>query len=198
MAIKGYKKKVAPSLDVLELKRLIDVWREPATVHVDSRLVVPDTSNRSHTGLSVDHCHLIASMMMIDGFRSRDKQAQKQHQQRHKDTPKGWGEAKQGHDVPVLVRGSPASSISTESLQYWQEVTSEEPDWPAVTVDVGGWFTSLGNGHFMQALNLFHQRKESVFTNATYTPNPDDEPLCAALATGVESIVLKARILRPF
>ena len=77
MAIKGYKKKVEPSAEVMELKKLIDSWREPAAVYVDSRLVVPDTSNRSHTGLSVDHCHLIASpdademAAMIQDFRMR-------------------------------------------------------------------------------------------------------------------------------
>lgn len=174
MAIKGYKKKVEPSAEVMELKKLIDSWREPAAVYVDSRLVVPDTSNRSHTGLSVDHCHLIASMMMIDGFRSRDPEEQRQHAQR-KGAAKGgkaWGEAKQGHDVPILVRGSPSSAISTESLDYWREVTSEDADWPQVTVQQS-WFTSLGNGHFMQALNLFHQRKASVFTSQAYVPDPE-------------------------
>ena len=35
--------------------------------------VVPDSSNRTHTGLSVDHVHFIASNILKNGFRSRTK-----------------------------------------------------------------------------------------------------------------------------
>jgi len=77
MAIKGYKQKVEPPPKIHELKALIDKWREPSLVKVDSRLVVPDTSNRGHSGLSVDHVHLLATMMMKDGFRSRNPEFKK-------------------------------------------------------------------------------------------------------------------------
>jgi len=177
MTIKGYKTKVRPSPQVHELKRLIDKWREPELLMVRSNLIVPDTSNRSHTGLSVDHCHLIASMMLKDGFRSREAQYRRNNQQ--------------GHDIPVLVRGCRSSPISVESLAYWRSATHDEPDFPRVTI-ADGWFTSLGNGHFMQALNLFEQQCVSVFTEEAFTADPSDQALTKALHQGVQSIVLRS------
>ena len=136
MAIKGYKQKVEPPPKIHELKALIDKWREPSLVKVDSRLVVPDTSNRGHSGLSVDHVHLLATMMMKDGFRSRNPEFKKKghdgkpmqvNPTHHKSTVfivefLTSNFPSQGHDIPVLVRGSPNSEISVESLSYWRSV----------------------------------------------------------------------------
>ena len=71
MAIKGYKTVVAPSTLVRELKRLLDRWREPRLTRVRADRVVPDVSNREHTGLSLDHIHFLATSMQTGGFRSR-------------------------------------------------------------------------------------------------------------------------------
>jgi len=177
MPILGYKRRVVASPEVLEMKTLIDKWREPALAYIQPSQVVPDTSNRSSTGLSVDHVHLLATMMLKDGFRSRDK--------------------KGGHDIPVLVRGSRASPISVESLHIWRSVTKDEPDFPRVVCEKDSkehWFTSLGNGHFMQALNLLDQRMANVFTEEKFIPNPADAALGRALSQGVQSIVLRPDI----
>ena len=99
MGIKGFKQVVRPSPEVQEMKRIIDAWREPQLQRVRSCDVVPDTSNRGHTGLSVDHVHFIASSMLKYGFRARDTQ---------NSTLRG-----QPHDIPVLVRGRPVSSTLT-------------------------------------------------------------------------------------
>jgi len=181
MGIRGYKKFVTPTPEIHELKQLIDKWREPSLEFISSRLVVPDTSNRGHTGLSVDHCHLIASIIQVDGFRSRE--------------PDFVRKGQQGHDIPVLVRGSPDSPISSESLSYWKEATAGEPLFPRVKIgETGEWFTSLGNGHFMQALNLLDQRMANVFTEEKFIPNPADAALGRALSQGVQSIVLRPDI----
>jgi len=177
MPIFGYKRRVVASPEVLEMKTLIDKWREPALAYIQPSQVVPDTSNRSSTGLSVDHVHLLATMMLKDGFRSRDK--------------------KGGHDIPVLVRGSRASPISVESLHIWRSVTKDEPDFPRVVCEKDSkehWFTSLGNGHFMQALNLFDQGVANVFTGDKFMPDPEDAGLLKALGVGVQSIVLKSEM----
>ena len=55
MTITGYRTVVKPSPQVRELKRILDRWREPGMQNVTSNLIVPDTSNRDHTGLSDDH-----------------------------------------------------------------------------------------------------------------------------------------------
>jgi hypothetical protein len=44
MTITGFKTVVKPSPQVIELKRLLDRWREPELQRVRSDLVVPDTS----------------------------------------------------------------------------------------------------------------------------------------------------------
>ena len=168
MVIKGFKTVVKPTPEIHELKRLIDKWREDSLLLVDSRTVVPDTSNRRHSGLSVDHVHLIASMMLKDGFRSREARFRNAQQGKAAKV-----QQQQGHDIPLLVRGSLSAPVSVESLSIWRDETAREKGFPRVSIGSGGsvaagedhaWFTSLGNGHFMQALNLFHQRAPSVFT----------------------------------
>lgn len=113
MGIKGFKLIVKPTEDVVELKRLIDQWREPALLHVRSCDVVPDTSNRSHTGLSVDHVHFIASNILKHGFRSRDDGGGGPAEL---SAPQSKGDP---HDVPVYVRASPSCKIASESLGKW-------------------------------------------------------------------------------
>lgn len=179
MGIYGYKKIVKAPPEIHEMKALIDKWREPELVQVDSRTVVPDSSNRGHTGLSVDHCHLLATMFLKDGFRPR--------------APDFASTGKQGHDIPVLVRGSLDSPVSAESLSFWRSAVEREADFPRARIDgrSGDWFTSLGNGHFMQALNLHHEQVVNLFTGERFRPNPDDSALLAALRLGVQSIVLR-------
>ena len=62
MVIRGFRTKVEPGPKVEELKFLLDAWREKGPlIKVKSCDVVPDSSNRGHTGLSIDHVHFIAS-----------------------------------------------------------------------------------------------------------------------------------------
>ena len=187
MGIRGYKKKVTPSPEVYELKRMIDKWREHRGLEfVQSRLVVPDTSNRSHTALSVDHCHLIATMMLVEGFRERIpvNVASSNRSFQH------------GHDIPVLVRGKRENPVDSEGLAYWREATNETKGFPTVKIseDDDTWFCSLGNGHFMQALNLIQQNVENVFTGHSFQADPSDLALARALTLGVESIVLRSEM----
>ena len=61
---------------MVELGRLISKWREAdALVKVRSVQVIPDYSNRGHTGLSVEHVHYLASSFKRRGFipRGSDK-----------------------------------------------------------------------------------------------------------------------------
>ena len=47
-----------------------------------------------------------------------------------------------------------------------------------------GWFTSLGNGHFTQALNLFRHNCISKFTRKAFVAPESDVKLIAALNDG--------------
>eukprot|EP00946_MAST-07B_sp_MAST-7B-sp1_P002186 g2186.t1 len=183
MAITGYKTVVEPSPLVRELKRLLDRWREEDLIVVRSDRVVPDISNRGHTGLSLDHIHFLATSMQTSGFRARPAPGDF--------SSKGIGKP---HDVPVYVRGSPQCVIARRSILEMRAMAEREPDYPRVHIDENdarGWFCSLGNGHFTQALNCFRQHIRSVFTGERYAVPKSDVALSAAVNDGVLAIVLR-------
>lgn len=178
MVIKGYRTKVTPTDKVKQLKYLLDTWREKDLANVRSCDIVPDASNRSHTGLSIDHVHFIASSMLTKGFRSREGGVKVR-------------EKVQPHDIPVLCRGSFKCPIARDSLHFWRIQVKKEPRFPKVVINEENFFTSLGNGHFTQALNLFRHQQLSKFTGKPFVPPPADEKLWNALDEGVQAIVLR-------
>jgi len=181
MVIRGFRTKVEPGPKVEELKFLLDAWREKGPlIKVKSCDVVPDSSNRGHTGLSIDHVHFIASNILKSGFRSRDGDVVK----RRKVQP---------HDIPVLCRGDSTCPIANDSLKYWKKNVHDQPLFPKIVINEkqDGWFTSLGNGHFTQALNLFRHNCISKFTGKAFVAPESDVKLIAALNDGIESIVLR-------
>ena len=115
------------------LNKLIAKWREPGVHAIRPCDVVPDTTNRENTGLSVVHCHYLATLMESEGFHKRDGQ--------------------RGHDIPVLVKESAQSELGSESLQRWREASSVEGFASCPVSDAAStvFYTSLGNGHFFQA-----------------------------------------------
>ena len=162
MVIKGYRTKVKPTAQVLELKRILELWRETGIgmIQVKSSDVVPDSSNRSHTGLSIDHVHFIASSILKKGFRAREGDVKTRSKM-------------QPHDIPVLVRGSSTCPIAQDSLHFWRASVEKEPRFPKIVVNESNFFTSLGNGHFTQALNLFRHQQLSKFTGKPFvSPAP--------------------------
>lgn len=183
MAIKGHKSVVAPSDLVKELKALLERWREPGLYRVRPDLVVPDVSNRDHTGLSVDHIHFIATSMQRSGFRARPSPGDF--------SQKGNGKP---HDIPVYVRGGPKCLIARRSLILMREMACREAGYPDVNIQEDGslgWFCSLGSGHFTQALALFKHGNLSVFTGEPYIVPENDAALSDAVNIGVLSIVLR-------
>lgn len=134
------------------MKLLMDQWREPAMMLVRSCDIIPDTSNRSYTGLSVEHVHFLAANIQANGFRTRKRGPKPGH----------------AHDIPVLVRGALDSPLAVESMQIWRDTVANEPCFPPITISEQAplWFTSLGNGHFTQALNCFRHSVVSTFNGA--------------------------------
>jgi len=155
------------------LVALVAQWREPKTLRVRSRQVVPDFMNRAQTGLGVELMHYVATSMGEKGFQKRV--------------------GSQGHDIPVVVREPPASATREEALKLWRQRVSDEEGFPPVRVEDGeDVFTSLGNGHFFQALNLFDCGCRAINgdTNRHYTVG-EDAALREALQEGVPSLVLR-------
>jgi len=163
------------------LNALVSQWREEGNKleRVRSRNVVPDFTNRSQTGLGVELVHFVALSMKEKGFQKR--------------------QGKQGHDIPVLVREPHGSATYTEALGVWKVRVGEEDGFPVVRAGDTGEeiFTSLGNGHFFQALNLFDTHHEAINKPGVHYTVGADAALAEALATGVPSIILKNGTPRP-
>mmetsp|Transcript_107 Transcript_107/g.107 ORF Transcript_107/g.107 Transcript_107/m.107 type:complete len:251 (+) Transcript_107:60-812(+) len=158
--------------DVLELKELIERWREPDMIPIRSDKIIPDWTNRERTGLSLEHIHNIATNMAKDGFKKREQGT--------------------GHDIPVLVREFPPSELGQRALQRWRVTCQDNAYFPPCLLeeDAPEFFCSLGNGHFSQALNLFRNQTPSIFFYDQYSTG-DDAALKEAIDIGVESIILR-------
>lgn len=160
---------------------LMREWREPGPLaRVRSKHVVPDSTNREQTLLSVEHVHYIAQRFASEGFRAR--------------APGSIA----GHDVPVLVRGGAGSAMGAAALAAWRRRSGEHAGFPRCTIAPGAssFFCSLGNGHFNQALNLYRLNWPSIFTAGRYVVPPGDDALREAIEEGVESLVLRAETPR--
>jgi hypothetical protein len=164
--------------DVSLLCTLVAQWREPGLTSVRSRQVVPDATNRCETGLGVELVHFVAISMMQKGFKKR--------------------RGNSGHDIPVLVREPPHSETQKEALEIWRERVAEDDGFPPVRARADEeLFTSLGNGHFFQALNLVDCGCEAINDPGRRYASGRDELLAEAIGEGVPSIILRHATPRP-
>jgi len=165
---------------VKRLNELIERWREPGPLpFVRSDLVCPAWTNRSQTGLSLDHVHYVATMIATQGFKSRRR---------------GLRVFDGAHDVPVLVRENADSEWGKKAKHRWRETITAEKDFPPFLLeDTQEFFCSLGNGHFSQALNLFRSGSLGLWTGTPYEVGEDDA-LQEALNDGVQSVVLSNKM----
>eukprot|EP01047_Picozoa_sp_COSAG01_P045796 COSAG01_NODE_4247_length_5209_cov_2.889237_5_plen_256_part_00 len=145
---------------VAAFNALIARWREEGPlVRVLPASVIPDTTNREGTGISVMHAHYLADSILQRGFTPRNHVT---------------GD---GHDLPLLVRQpqcscgsgsdgelSGGAALGAESLRKWKSALLRRrgyppaQPWMARAAGDEEFFCSLGNGHFFQALNLFAGR----------------------------------------
>jgi len=163
--------------DTTLLCALLSQWREADVQAVRPKSVIPDFTNRSQTGLGVELVHYIAGSIYNKGFQKRV--------------------GKSGHDVPVLVREPPGSYLHEEALRVWRERVGEEEGFPPVRADPSQEiFTSLGNGHFFQALNCYDCEHKGINDGRVYKVRKD-KALKDALEHGVPSIILKHQTPKP-
>jgi len=160
------------------LNKLINDYRLPGLHAVPPRSVIPDFSNRGHTGLSVEHVHYLATSFKDKGFQRRVGNA--------------------GHDIPVLVKQPSQSDLGQKSMDNWRSKVKEEAGFPPVEhyerlFQQSVVYTSLGNGHFNQALNLFFCECKSIYKDEKYTV-ASDAALREAVYQGVNAIVLRPEI----
>lgn len=178
---KAKENKDDPDKDRKEMKQLNDLiskHRIPGMHRIPPKDVIPDFSNRGHTGLSVEHVHYLAKSFKERGFIKRVGNA--------------------GHDIPVLVQEEAASDLGAKSIKNWREKLEDEPGFPPKEhyerlFKKDQLYTSLGNGHFNQALNLFLNESKSIYADWSYQIG-EDKALADAVNIGVESVVLRAEI----
>lgn len=180
---------------IYHFNEVLESWREPGIVPIQPSRVIPDTTNRSNTGLSVEHVHYIATKIVKEGFQPRS----------------GSGETSQGHDIPILIRESVDSNLGAESLTKWKRQLDEQAGFPRLQLFGKNkptpsdphheFFTSLGNGHFFQALNVFGTNHECIWPDIAtggrwHFDVGDDVKLRRAVLNGVPAVVLSGRIPR--
>eukprot|EP00164_Ancoracysta_twista_P009256 GFYU01013638.1.p1 GENE.GFYU01013638.1~~GFYU01013638.1.p1 ORF type:complete len:290 (-),score=37.23 GFYU01013638.1:449-1318(-) len=164
----------AKESDLKRLQELLEEWREPELQRVVSSAIIPDGTNRERTGISLEHAHVIATRMKTEGFKARRPTSV------------------DGPDIPVLVRAPAGSQIP--ALERWNDRVCSVPGYPPCRLgEDEDFFTSLGNGHFTVALNLFRYGCKSVFTGDMYHAG-NDSNLKQALLYGVPSLVLRPDI----
>eukprot|EP00040_Diaphanoeca_grandis_P005773 m.34492 g.34492 ORF g.34492 m.34492 type:complete len:306 (-) comp16979_c0_seq1:129-1046(-) len=99
---------------IFHFNEVLNTWREPAIVKIKPNRVIPDTTNRSNTGLSVEHVHFIAKKIHREGFQPR----------------LGSGASSTGHDIPILIRESTYNELGKESLHKWRRQLTEDSGFP--------------------------------------------------------------------
>lgn len=164
--------------DIALLCALVKQWREPDMCLVKPRQVCPDHVNRGETGLGVELVHYIALSIKKNTFHKRIGQ--------------------KGHDIPVVVREPPDSQTRKDAVRVWtQRVREEEAFPPVIATPSEEIFTSLGNGHFFQALNLYYHEMVAVNDPSIQFTIGNDADLREAIEVGVNSVVLKHETPKP-
>jgi len=163
--------------DVELLVTLISQYREPELQLVRPCRVVPDFTNREGTGIGVEHTHFVALSIRDQGFKKR--------------------RGTEGHDIPIVVREPPSSVFHGEALRAWKEKVAEDEGFAPVRITAEEeMFTSLGNGHFFQALKLYDCEWSAINGKGKYVVGQDTS-LAEAISVGVPSIVLIHTTPRP-
>jgi len=161
------------------LSDAIKKWRIPGLHLIKPASAIPDFSNRCHTGISVEHMHYLAKSFMEKGF-----------QKRCNDTHKG-------HDMPVVVLEEPTTEWGKKSIENWRNKIQEDDGFPPLahyekTFQSTNIYTTLGNGHFFQALNLVGNECYTINdSQKTRYQIGSDALLDEAINVGVPSIVLR-------
>ena len=155
-----------------ELNRLLASFADtPRMQNVCCRDVVPDGTNREHTGVSLEHAHGIALSMCRDGFNER-------------------------HETPVVVRANAAELFASDAYRRWVRFCDENraATPPPLGPDASrALYTTLGSSHLNVALRLIQTDTPSVFgANVRLGEALErDSRLRHAVERGLRSVVLR-------
>ena len=207
------------------MNRLIEMWREPALSLVCPALVVPDTTNRENTGLSPVHVHYIACRMEADGFQTRGLSGGHELPivvRENTSSRLGAESVAKWHVAVKDAQGAfppPPAGPLLGTVAPLPPVPAGNESLPCLIQGIhkdrmcdvpsghSHFFTSLGNGHFFQALNLFGHSHPCLFadeaggvatSDGAYSQRRydvgSDRALRFAVDSGVQCVILRAGI----
>jgi len=164
---------------VTEINALLDRWCEsPRVQRVKCSSVIPDGTNREHTGVSLEHAHGIALSIRTKGFDLN-------------------------HETPVVVRTNGEELKRSSAWRRWVRFCAENASATPPVVNLGGrmpihqnektMYTTLGSSHLLLALRLVETDTPSVFGQSTSLRQSidSDVKLRIAIQTGLQSVVLR-------
>jgi hypothetical protein len=167
---------------VRELNALLHLWADyPRVQLVNCADVIPDGTNREHTGVSLEHAHAIAASIATSGF----------------DTE---------HETPVVVRTPVLELFGSDAFRRWEAFCTVHKSTTPPVANLGDrlsssekqkdkkMYTTLGSSHLLIALRLVETNTPSVFPGVKLwnASTQSDLKLKTAIETG-----LRAAVLRP-
>ena len=160
---------------VSRLNDLIRRWSDPhSPLKVRPKDVIPDSTNREGTLVSIEHAHGIALSILKDGFSD-------------------------GHEVPVVVRGEAFATLRGDAYGRWRRFVRENAAVMPPLRSKRSWarsrvaFTTLGSSHLNLALRLVETDTPSVFGQEIHYADALErsERLRDGVKNGLRAVVLR-------
>mmetsp|Transcript_5069 Transcript_5069/g.20833 ORF Transcript_5069/g.20833 Transcript_5069/m.20833 type:complete len:278 (-) Transcript_5069:1659-2492(-) len=160
---------------VSRLNDLISRWSDPASPRkVRPKDVIPDSTNREGTLVSIEHAHGIAWSIVKEGF-------------------------SEAHEVPVVVRGDAGATLRGDAYKRWRRFVRDNAAVMPPLRSKRSWarsgvaYTTLGSSHLNLALRLVETDTPSVFGQEIHYADAlaRSEKLRDAVERGLRAVVLR-------
>ena len=160
---------------VSRLNDLISRWSDPASRRkVRPKDVIPDSTNREGTLVSIEHAHGIAMNILKEGF-------------------------SESHEVPVVVRADAGATLRGDAYKRWRRFVRDNAAVMPPLRSKRSWarsgvaYTTLGSSHLNLALRLVETDTPSVFGQEIHYADAlaRSEKLRDAVERGLRAVVLR-------
>ena len=160
---------------VSRLNDLISRWSDPASPRkVRPKDVIPDSTNREGTLVSIEHAHGIAMNILKEGF-------------------------SESHEVPVVVRADAGATLRGDAYKRWRRFVRDNAAVMPPLRSKRSWarsgvaYTTLGSSHLNLALRLVETDTPSVFGQEIHYADAlaRSEKLRDAVERGLRAVVLR-------
>ena len=160
---------------VSRLNDLVSRWSDAASPRkVRPKDVIPDSTNREGTLVSIEHAHGIAMNILKEGF-------------------------SESHEVPVVVRADAGETLRGDAYKRWRRFVRDNAAVMPPLRSKRSWarsgvaYTTLGSSHLNLALRLVETDTPSVFGQEIHYADAlaRSEKLRDAVERGLRAVVLR-------